>query len=325
MTSYLSSLSSHYTSLKRLLPTSLSSDSDNHITDPADSHVSRVLRAYYTEKGRPFPPWLGADPNAPVKAPPAFVTQPPNRNSAPPPGNSLRGQRGGGGLDDLFNPQQDQPAQQQEEPLSLRAKRGVRSPAPTRDGGLKPPPQPTARPLPSQRLGSYQNRGNDTSIYNGSSLPIQSGKEQSAQDRLRARFGGSRNASPVPSPSPSTGYDNPTSTSRSGGGSSNSYDGSGGGSRFNPYETGGGGGGGGGGFNPYEIPSSGGRRNAYASPTDDSYSKAGGEAGGRQKPYTSASSPWVTGDDGGFGYGGDLGSGAARRGPGLPSNPKSRR
>ena len=317
MTSYLSSLSSHYTSLKRLLPTSLSSDSDNHINDPADSHVSRVLRAYYTEKGRPFPPWLGADPNAPAKAPPAFVTQPPSRNSAPVSNNSMRSQRGGG-LDDLFNPNQNSSAQQQEEPLSLRAKRGVRSPGPTRNGPFEQPPQPTARPLPSQRHGSYQNRGGDTS--NTNSLSIQSGREQSAQERLRARLGGSRNESPVPSPTPGAGYDS-SSSSRNGGGSFNPYESSTGGSGFNPYENGNGGNG----FNPYETSSSGSRRNALVSPTDDIHGKGGGGGSSRQKPYTSATSPWVTGDDDGFGYGGDLGSGAGRRGPGLPNNPRSLR
>ncbi|KAF8427403.1 Sec1-binding region of Mso1-domain-containing protein [Tirmania nivea] len=29
-----------------------------------DSHISRVLRNYYTEQGRPFPPWLGGGPQA---------------------------------------------------------------------------------------------------------------------------------------------------------------------------------------------------------------------------------------------------------------------
>ncbi|KAJ9641991.1 hypothetical protein H2199_005206 [Coniosporium tulheliwenetii] len=64
MSSYLTSLytttTSRYASLRRNL---LSSEEDGDTED--DSHISRVLRAYYTEKGRPFPPWLPPDPKAP--------------------------------------------------------------------------------------------------------------------------------------------------------------------------------------------------------------------------------------------------------------------
>ncbi|KAI4148643.1 MAG: hypothetical protein LQ340_005002, partial [Diploschistes diacapsis] len=138
MTSYLSSLTSHYTSLKRLLPTSLSPDADNSITDPANSHVSRVLRAYYTEKGRPFPPWLGPDPNAPAKVAPAYVAQSLTGRSTPTSAaTSLRaGNRGssgagsGGGLGDLFDDRPASAGAAQEEPLSLRSRRpAIKSPA----------------------------------------------------------------------------------------------------------------------------------------------------------------------------------------------------
>ena len=62
MSSYLSNLltttTGRYNSLRRTL---LSSEDDGDTED--DSHISRALRAYYTEKARPFPPWLPPDPN----------------------------------------------------------------------------------------------------------------------------------------------------------------------------------------------------------------------------------------------------------------------
>jgi hypothetical protein len=318
MTSYLSSLSSHYNSIKRLLPTHLSPDADNSISDPSDSHVSRVLRAYYTEKGRPFPAWLGPDPNAPAAraGPAAYVTQAARSSGPATSATSVRPQRGGGGLGDLFD---DRPPSssgiplQQEEPLSLRSRRGaVKSPTPTQ---TPPPQQPLARPLPSQRLGSYQNRAGDQPASTFSP-PV--AKEQSASERLRARLGGSRTGSPASTPSPNSVFDNPMSGSRGANAGFNPYEAS----SFNPYETGsssGGAGGNGSGFNPYES-SSGGARNPYAS----SATSSNGATQKSYTPYTAASSPWTNGDDGG--YGGDLGTGSARtKGFGLPSNPKSRR
>ncbi|OBT58998.1 hypothetical protein VE04_00810 [Pseudogymnoascus sp. 24MN13] len=71
MSSYLSNLltttSTRYASLRNLLPTG-EADGDT----PDDTHICRVLRAYYTEKGRAFPPWLPPDPKA---APPPQVQQ----------------------------------------------------------------------------------------------------------------------------------------------------------------------------------------------------------------------------------------------------------
>jgi hypothetical protein len=56
MSAYLNSLltntTSRYNNLRQKL---LDSDADGDTED--DSHISRVLRAYYTEKGRPFPQW----------------------------------------------------------------------------------------------------------------------------------------------------------------------------------------------------------------------------------------------------------------------------
>ncbi|PTB78540.1 hypothetical protein M440DRAFT_1320659, partial [Trichoderma longibrachiatum ATCC 18648] len=55
--------------ISNLRSTLLSSEADGDTED--DTHVCRVLRNYYTEKGRPFPGWLPPDP----KAPPPQMTQ----------------------------------------------------------------------------------------------------------------------------------------------------------------------------------------------------------------------------------------------------------
>lgn len=298
MTSYLGSLTTHYNSIKRLLPSHLSPDADNTISDPSDSHVSRVLRAYYTEKGRPFPPWLGSDPNAPVRPQPNYVSQ--SRQSGPvvAAASGLSATKRGG-LGDLFGDSpESQIQQQQEEPLSLRSRRGAFK-AQTQ---IAPPQatyaaQPVARPLPSQRHGSYQSRSSDS----GSPFPQSTVKEQTAQERLRARLGSAKGVSPVGTPSPGANFD---SRSKSGENSSfNPYESSSGG--YNPYESGGGGGGGGGGgFNLYDN----GSKTSYDSSARN------------QRPYTSSNSPWSTGGDPG-----DMGSGTGKRVIGLPQNPRSRR
>ena len=304
MTSYLSSLTSHYNSIKRLLPTHLSPDADNSINDPADSHVSRVLRAYYTEKGRPFPSWLGPDPNAPVRAQPNYLSQ------ARPSSSSMRAGVGpvkkGGGLGDLFgdsNATQSPPLQ--EEPLSLRSRRGAfKAQTPSASSQSGPIPQPTARPLPSQREGSYQSRSSDSG-GNGFSVPAI--KEQTAQERLRARLGGSKGSSPAPTPSPNANFDS-RSNGRNGSGF-DPYDSRG---AYNPYESGGSNGN----FNPYENSGAGGGFNPYETGSKNPYISSGSN----QRPYAGSNSPWSMGDDGA-----DLGSGNGRRGPGLPTNPKGRR
>ncbi|KAI4244685.1 MAG: hypothetical protein L6R40_002889 [Gallowayella cf. fulva] len=64
LSTHLSQTTSRYTSaLRQRLPTTSTSESDDvYITDPDASHLSRVLRAYYKEKSKPLPPWLGPDP-----------------------------------------------------------------------------------------------------------------------------------------------------------------------------------------------------------------------------------------------------------------------
>ncbi|MCJ1405528.1 hypothetical protein MMC11_008756 [Xylographa trunciseda] len=351
MASYLSSLTAQYTSLKRLLPTSLSEDQDRSINSESDSHVSRVLRAYYTEKGRPFPAWLGPDPNASSRPTTAALSSNPGTTGA----SSLRAGRGalttsGGGLGDLFADSSPQGGGREVESLSLRQRRpGVRSPGfkggssdsiPYPQKIAQPPQaqhahsssssstrdiptfsQPHARPLPSQREGSYQSRLGMTSTSSNSSAPSTSSnvsysKENTVQERLKARLGGSgsRGASPVFGGSNSTAP--PSSSNGSGGGDYDPYSSSnynvGGGRSFNPYARSGGG-------------TS--QANPYASSSDNHPSNAtinstSSRNGGSGSPYMAATSPWVSGDDG-YGSGKPSGSrGAAsnsHRG-GLPGS-----
>ena len=97
MSSYFSNLltntTSRYNSLRRTL---LSDEADGDTED--DTHISRVLRSYYTEKGRPFPPWLPPDPKAPQQAPTVFVSS----SGRQQPGAAQMG-RGGGALSDLWD------------------------------------------------------------------------------------------------------------------------------------------------------------------------------------------------------------------------------
>ncbi|RDA91601.1 hypothetical protein CP533_4654 [Ophiocordyceps camponoti-saundersi (nom. inval.)] len=68
MASWYSSIVTKTTSgISSLRATLLSSDADGD--DDDDTHVCRVLRNYYTDKGRPLPAWLPPDPKAPAPAP----------------------------------------------------------------------------------------------------------------------------------------------------------------------------------------------------------------------------------------------------------------
>ena len=248
LNSLLSTTTSRYTSLRRQLLSS-SSEDDSQVDDPDSSHVSKVLRAYYTEKGRPFPPWLPPDPKA--------REQQQSQTSFASSAGSLRGSSGrtsggpvagagargsGGGLGDLWA-DSSAPVQAPQENGSLRrglagARLGARTRTQDPQESLAP------RPLPSQRAGSYQTSMNQqgSSVGRTSSPvpPSSAGSGGSVQERLKARLGG--RGTP-----PTLGRDRSEGSSGSymdGGGS---YDGGGGGS----YGTGGANGGGYGG-NPYE-------------------------------------------------------------------------
>ncbi|KAK2698193.1 uncharacterized protein FRV6_06226 [Fusarium oxysporum] len=198
--------SSQISSLRQNL---LSGEQDGDTED--DTHVCRVLRGYYTEKGRPFPSWLPPDPKAPAQQPiqPVMTPQAGQRLGA-------QGQQHGG-LSSLWDNGPQQP--QQQAPQSLRAG-GGRTPASLQPGGGGG--DINRRPLPSQqRAGSYQNTGGQFGRPETASVPpggaSGGGGGGSAQDRLRQRLwgGGSRTTSPQAG---SQGPFNPPGGNNGGGG-----------------------------------------------------------------------------------------------------------
>ncbi|KAJ5100492.1 hypothetical protein N7456_006544 [Penicillium angulare] len=166
------------------------------------SHISNALRAYYNEKGRPFPPWLPPDPKAP--APNSRVVA-----TSQPPGQAPGINYGrGGGLGDLWG-DSGSPQPPASQTTSLRRGRGTPNVPPPLKSSVSSPAGPVpgsgmlgqahsnpssgslhpagARPLPSQRTGSSQSIQSRTN----------SGSGGSAQDRLRARLQGGRSPSPA--------------------------------------------------------------------------------------------------------------------------------
>ncbi|TQV95572.1 hypothetical protein V2A60_000757 [Cordyceps javanica] len=177
--------------ISSLRSTLLSGEADGDTED--DTHVCRVLRNYYTDKGRPRPAWLPADPKAAQQAPQALYTQPQLGSRYG--GLNNPGGGGGGGLPassslaSLWDngPSQQPPAQ----PQSLRAGR-----PPLGGGTLQPNgtgrEDVAARPLPSQRTGSYQSVNSQAGSGGGG------GGGATAQDRLKQRlWGAARSASPA--------------------------------------------------------------------------------------------------------------------------------
>ncbi|CAA9963599.1 Mso1 Sec1 bdg domain containing protein [Pyrenophora teres f. maculata] len=294
MSSYLNNLltntTSRYNNLRRQI---LSDEADGDTED--DTHLSRVLRAYYAEKGRPFPQWLPPDPKAPQAAPAQFAS------------SSLR-QQGqasqmgrGGGLSDLWD---NPPQQQAQEPLSLRRPaaggRGAR-PMQGRPMGssLTPEPQSQGRPLPSQRAGSYQSSLGGRPPAEASPPPSAGiGSGTSAQERLKARLWG-RSQSPAQRNMSSESVNSNPASPRG-----------------------------------YEQSAPQGGRAPYADERSKSYGSTGSGGGRQQGSYgMSSNSPWSGGDDpyapqggGGGGYGN---APPPQRGPqggrmGLPSGPRMR-
>ncbi|ORY71560.1 Sec1-binding region of Mso1-domain-containing protein [Pseudomassariella vexata] len=173
--------------INNLQRTFLGGETDGDTED--DTHVCRVLRQYYTEKGRPFPGWLPPDPKAPPPVQPVLAQ----------PGQ----QQGGGSLSSLWD---SNPVSQPQDAQSLRRGRGAPPPIRQSDPRLNPFGRNSdpmgggredvqARPLPSQRAGSYQTTG--VHGRDNQTPPGSSAGGGSAQDRLRQRlWGGSRTASP---------------------------------------------------------------------------------------------------------------------------------
>lgn len=209
-------------------------------------------------------------------------------------------------MSDLWDaPQQPQ---QQQEPLSLRRAQGRGAAATTRPyqgrpgmgSSLSPEPQAQGRPLPSQRVGSYQS---STSSLGGRfdepSPPPSAGSGGTAQERLKARLWGSgRSTSPAQSTTSSTNT-SPAVTPAAGGMRS-PFDRSGGQSGRAPYPD----------ERSSGYSSGGGRQ-------QNSYGMSANAGPGWEDPYAPPSS----------GYGG-----ASQRPPpgggngrvGLPSGPRMR-
>ncbi|KAH9901980.1 Sec1-binding region of Mso1-domain-containing protein [Xylariomycetidae sp. FL2044] len=222
------------TKFSNLQRTFLSSETDGDTED--DTYVCRVLRSYYAEKGRPFPGWLPPDPKAPPPVA-AVYSQPGQVGSRY---GGLAQQPQGGSLSSLWD---NNPVSQPQDAQSLRRGRGAPPPMRNSDprndpfrnsdpmaGGGRDDIQ--ARPLPSQRAGSYQNSG--TFGRDGGPAPPSS-TSGSAQDRLKQRlFGGSRTTSPAGS-----GPFQPPPPSNLRGGNSMDYDGRGGNDRSGNRRVGG--------------------------------------------------------------------------------------
>lgn len=206
--SAISGLGSRLTNLRRAI--TLGDEGDDPDNEDC-SHISNALRAYYTEKGRPFPPWLPQDPKGPAPAPsrPIATSQLPSSGYNQGPANPNSGRSGG--LGDLWG---DSPSSQGSIPQTASLRRGRGGTAPPLASANSAPPGPAitlsqshspagsgspspsgARPLPSQRAGSSQSaqtRPNLDRVGSGGG---------SAQDRLRARLQGGRSPSPNVDPS----------------------------------------------------------------------------------------------------------------------------
>ncbi|TID19971.1 hypothetical protein E2P81_ATG07271 [Venturia nashicola] len=332
--SILTSTTSKYNNLRRQL---ISSEADGDTED--DSHISRVLRAYYIEKDQRLPEWLPPDPKASAAAAPVqFVSS--NRAPQAQPGQqgqqqqAAGGRWGRGGLSDLWDSGNKNAQPQEAE--SLRARPGLRNtnsdPNALQSGGGRfaqqhpqqqrqnLAPEPQARPLPSQRAGSYQVQQAPPRFGAGEpSPPTSSGGGTTAQERLKQRlWGAGRSNSPTNSISSATS----SNTQQSAGGR-----------------------------NPYADQNSSGGRNPYAEQAQSERGRFDSGGGGRDRfggsgsqdrqqgdgtgrPVVSANSPWVGGGDAGdydpyrqapSGLPNGPRLGQQGQGHGLPSGPRPRR
>ncbi|KKF94103.1 hypothetical protein CFO_g3551 [Ceratocystis platani] len=171
----------------------LQAEADGDTED--DTHVCRVLRSYYGEKGRALPSWLPPDPRAP---PPPVIPV----NTGPAIGARYGGlsngqnAAGGGGFSSLWDTPSN--GSQQQQPQSLRQGGGRPAFGAQQSTGARQSPfapqqnaqQQDNRPGIQKGGGSYQN------TYREASTPAPNGGG-SAQDRLKQRlWGGARTISP---------------------------------------------------------------------------------------------------------------------------------
>ncbi|KAM0324109.1 hypothetical protein ACHAQA_008301 [Verticillium albo-atrum] len=284
MTSWYKNILTNTTSqLSSLQSRLLQSENDGDTED--DTHVCRVLRAYYTQEQRPFPGWLPPDPKAPPPVAPVYAQPQVGARYGAAAAGGAGQPNGQASLSSLWD---RNPAQQgANAPQSLRQGRGGQQQQQAPPQRLSPFAQGGGddRPAPGGRTGSYQSG----SVYSqGSSnapaaaAPAGGG---SAQDRLKQRLwgGGARTTSPA------AGSQGP----------------------FQPPNAGGGGGGGGGDYEDRFAP--GGQYDA----------RGGNERPyvGSNSPWAS-SEPAYGGGGGGGRQAQGLPSGPRRQG--LPSGPRMR-
>ncbi|KAK2608405.1 hypothetical protein QQS21_003091 [Conoideocrella luteorostrata] len=261
MTSWYSNILTKTTSqISSLRSTLLSSENDGDTDD--DTHVCRVLRNYYTDKGRPLPNWLPPDPKAPAPVPQALYAPSSqvgarygglNTHQG---GSGAAAAAGGGGLSSLWDsaPQQGGAPPPSVQSQGLRTRPGgMPSRGAGAGAGLMPGREEIqARPLPSQRAGSYQNAMPHSGAGGGGAgAGAGAAGGASAQDRLKQRLWG---AARQPSPSQAGSQFQPPGGGGGGGPGGASYE-----DRFapgGPYgPPGGAGGGGGGGQRRPGLPS----------------------------------------------------------------------
>ncbi|KAK1760447.1 Sec1-binding region of Mso1-domain-containing protein [Echria macrotheca] len=277
------------TNITKLQRTYFGGETDGDTED--DTHVCRVLRAYYTEKGQPFPGWLPPDPKAPPPVQPVYANQVGSRYGGFSSNNTQQAGAGGASLSSLWdNNSNNQSAQ----PASLR--QGRANPFANRTGSAPPVrggrEEVQSRPLPSQRAGSYQQQAGGYGRNDAPPPPpVSSTGGASAQEKLKQRlWGGARTTSPGssggPFQAPAPQQQPPQSGSRWGGNS-----------------------GGGGNY-------------------EDRFAPPGAYDGRDDRPVMSANAPWAGGDmdyySGGNDYSSSGGGGGGGRRPagGLPSGPR---
>ncbi|KAK3365933.1 Sec1-binding region of Mso1-domain-containing protein [Lasiosphaeria ovina] len=281
-------ISNASTNISKLQRTYFGGESDGDTED--DTHVCRVLRNYYTEKGQPFPGWLPPDPKAPPPQQPIYAQQPGQQIGSRYGGLSAP-VGGGGSLSSLWDNNNN--ANSRPGPGGLLARSpDPRNPFASRGGG-------GSERDDYQRSASYQQRSPAASYGEGPTPPA--GSTSSAQEKLKQRlWGAARSASA--SPAGSGPFQPPVQqqqqTPQSGGG-----------------RWGGNSGGGGGDYEDRFAPAG-------------AYGGQGGAS--EQPPVMSANAPWSSSGEqdyrGGAASAGrrvGLPSGP-RRGGGLPSNPRMR-
>ncbi|KAI5461526.1 Sec1-binding region of Mso1-domain-containing protein [Mariannaea sp. PMI_226] len=169
--------------ISNLRSTLLSGEADGDTED--DTHVCRVLRGYYAEKGRPLPAWLPPDPKGAAQTPQPLLV---NNNVGQRYGSlgSIPQQPGGGGLSSLW----DSNGPGSGQPPTTQSLRAGRASMPNVGNDIQ------RRPVPK----TYNTVGNVTQAAaaggGGGAAGGGIAGASSAQNLLRQRLWGARTTSP---------------------------------------------------------------------------------------------------------------------------------